>query len=84
MDSNKTGYVMVNDLQKHFLPVCHPEVVSKKKTVEEVMQDLYGCLKPPIGTTGPRVDRGCVTYAVSTCKGFILTCSRSYHKRYIT
>ncbi len=62
MDSSKSGSVSMNDMQKYFSPLAHPDVVAKKKTVEELMHSFFGCLTP---MGGIRESRGYITYAVS-------------------
>ena len=63
LDSTKFGSVLVSELHKYFSPLAHPDVVSNKKTAEELLHGLFGCLQPPLGL-GPKQDRGRVTYAV--------------------
>ena len=70
MDSSKSGSVSMNEMQKYFSPLAHPDVIAKKKTVEELMHNLFGCLQPPTG--GSRELRGYITYAVSL---IIVQCS---------
>ena len=71
MDSTKSGSVKMSEMQKHFSPLSHPDVVSKKITAEELLHGLFGCLQPPFGV-GTKGMSGCITYAVSPLLAVLL------------
>ena len=49
-------------MYKYFSPHAHPDVLSQKKTVEEVLHNVFGHLQP---LPGQRYDNDSVSYAVS-------------------
>ena len=65
MDSAKSGSIMISQVHKYFSPLSHPDVISNKRTANELNDGLFGCLQISFGAVGYNQDRGCVTYAVS-------------------
>ena len=49
-------------MYKYFSPHAHPDVLSQKKTVEEVLHGVFGYLQP---LPGQRYDNDSISYAVS-------------------
>ena len=64
LDPTKSGHVSIVDMYKYFSPHAHPDVLSQKKTVEEVLHGVYGYLQPLPGQRY-MYDNDSVTYAVS-------------------
>ena len=62
LDPTKSGYVSIVDMYKYFSPHAHPDVLSQKKTVEEVLHGVFGYLQP---LPGQRYDNDSISYAVS-------------------
>lgn len=60
LDPTKSGHVSIVDMYKYFSPHAHPDVLSQKKTVEEVLHGVFGYLQP---LPGQRYDNDSVTYA---------------------